>query len=129
MILLDSSVIIELFRKKNKDHTLFYLLTQLHNEFSISTITQFEIGVGNKKLHAEFWENLCQHFSILPFDSACADSAVVIYTELQKQNKLIDFADIMIASTAITHQIPIATLNIKHFNRVKGLELITLDNL
>lgn len=37
---------------------------------------------------------------------------------------MIDFADILIGATALTHNIPIATLNTKHFQRIKKLEVI-----
>lgn len=37
---------------------------------------------------------------------------------------MIDIADLFIGATALTHNLPIATLNIKHFNRIKGLEII-----
>ena len=37
---------------------------------------------------------------------------------------MIDLADILIGATALTYNIPIATLNGKHFNRIKGLEIM-----
>jgi predicted nucleic acid-binding protein len=37
---------------------------------------------------------------------------------------MIDLADILIGAIAVTYYIPIATLNIKHFDRIKGLEII-----
>jgi tRNA(fMet)-specific endonuclease VapC len=37
---------------------------------------------------------------------------------------MIDLADILIGVTALTHNIPIATLNDKHFTRINGLEII-----
>jgi predicted nucleic acid-binding protein len=37
---------------------------------------------------------------------------------------MIDIADILIGATALSHDIPIATLNYKHFNRIKELEII-----
>jgi tRNA(fMet)-specific endonuclease VapC len=43
---------------------------------------------------------------------------------LLKANKMIDLADILIEATALTHNISIATLNDKHFNRIQGLEII-----
>ncbi|MGV8138491.1 MAG: type II toxin-antitoxin system VapC family toxin [Mangrovibacterium sp.] len=49
---------------------------------------------------------------------------MAIYLELLKTNKMIDLADILIGATALTHNIPIATLNSNHFNRIKGLEII-----
>jgi len=38
---------------------------------------------------------------------------------------LIDTPDIMIAGTALQNNMPVATLNRKHFERITGLELIT----
>jgi predicted nucleic acid-binding protein len=49
MILLDSSILIDLFRKKNKEKTLFYNLSKTEEIFCISSITSYEIGIGNRK--------------------------------------------------------------------------------
>lgn len=124
MILLDSSILIDLFRKKNKAKTRFYDLTTNHTDFCISTITNYEIGIGNKESHYEFWERLKDSLQVLPFDEACSDNAIELYLNLLKKNQMIDLADILIGATAITHKIPIATLNDKHFKRIKGLEII-----
>lgn len=124
MILLDSSILIELFRKKDKEKSLFYSLSKTYKGLFISTITYYEIGIGNRKSHNDYWEVLSDNLKILPFDKVCADNAITIYLDLLKTNKMIDLADILIGSTAIAHNIPIATLNDKHFNRIKGLEII-----
>jgi tRNA(fMet)-specific endonuclease VapC len=44
--------------------------------------------------------------------------------DLLKANKMIDLADILIGATAVTYNIPIATLNFKHFDRIEGLKII-----
>jgi predicted nucleic acid-binding protein len=124
MILLDSSILIELFRKKEKDKTLFYSLAKSNKTLCISSITYYEIGIGNRKLHLDYWEKLSKNLKIIPFDKECSDNAISIYLDLLKKNKMIDLADILIGATAITHNIPIATLNEKHFNRIKALEII-----
>ncbi|MBA4409753.1 MAG: hypothetical protein C0397_10075 [Odoribacter sp.] len=67
---------------------------------------------------------MSENLRVIPFDKACSNSAVAIYSELLKTNKMIDLADILIGATAVTHSIPIATLNVKHFDRIKGLEII-----
>ncbi len=126
MILLDSSVLIELFRSKLKTKTLFYKLAQSQSNFSISSITYYEVGIGNRKSHFEYWENLTKQISVLPFDKACSNTAINIYHDLLISNKMIDLADILIAATALTHNIPIATLNTKHFERITKLEIIKL---
>ena len=125
MILLDSSVLIELFRKQIKEKTLFYKISQTYDNFYISAITYYEIGIGNRKAHVEYWDTLLRQLTVLPFDAACSDTAVKIYLDLLRKNKMIDIADILIASTALTHNFPIATLNSKHFKRIEKLEVIT----
>jgi predicted nucleic acid-binding protein len=123
MILLDSSILIDLFRKKDKKKTFFNYLSKSFDNLSISTITYYEIGIGNRASHFEYWDLLCKNLIILPFDQSCSESAIAIYLDLLKTNKLIDLADILIGATALTHNIPLATLNIKHFERIRGLEL------
>jgi len=124
MILLDSSILIELFRKKDKENTLFYSLAKTYTTLCISTITYYEIGIGNRKSHIDYWDKINDNLQILPFDKECSDNAITIYLDLLKTNKIIDLADILIGATALTHDIPIATLNDKHFNRIKGLEIL-----
>jgi len=53
-ILLDSSVLIELFRKKEKEKTLFYSVSKKYNDLCISSITNYEIGIGNRKSHTAY---------------------------------------------------------------------------
>jgi len=61
---------------------------------------------------------------VIPFDKACSNCAVTIYLDLLKANKMIDLADILIGATAVAYNIPIATLNVKYFDRIEGLKII-----
>jgi tRNA(fMet)-specific endonuclease VapC len=124
MILLDSSILIDLFRKKDKIKTAFYNLSQEYSELCISAITYYEIGIGNRKSHFEYWEKLTENLTVIPFDKACSISAIDIYLDLLKANNMIDLADLLIGATASAHNMPIATLNVKHFERIKNLEII-----
>ncbi|MBK7129752.1 MAG: type II toxin-antitoxin system VapC family toxin [Crocinitomicaceae bacterium] len=124
MILLDSSVLIELFRKKNKEQTLFFNLLQDHDQLAISVITHYEIGIGNQPGHLEYWKKLCNNLTIIPFDESCTETAIKIYRSLIKINKKIDLADILIGATALAYDLPIATLNIKDFERIQGLHIV-----
>jgi predicted nucleic acid-binding protein len=124
MILLDSSVLIELFRKKDKSMTLFYKLSQSEADLCISSISYYEIGIGNRKSHFEYWEELSGNLTVLPFDKACSMTAIGIYLDLLRTNNMIDLADLLIGAAALTHRIPIAILNIKHFERISDLKTI-----
>jgi len=123
MILLDSSILIDLFRKKDKQNTRFYTLAKTNKTLCISSITYYEIGIGNRKSHIDYWKILSDNLIVLPFDKTCSDIAITIYLDLLKSNKIIDLADILIGATALAHNIPIATLNEKHFSRINGLEI------
>ena len=123
MILLDTSILIELFRKKDKSNTLFYQIAQEKSELAISSITHYEVGIGNNRLHQDYWESLCENLMVLPFDRICSETATSVYRELKSKNKLIDLADLLIGATSLSHEIPIATLNKKHFERIPGLKI------
>ena len=124
MILLDSSILIELFRKKDKAKTICFKLLQKDKSFAISTITYYEIGIGNRKSHWDYWKLLSSQFTIIPFDKRCSDTAIQIYFDLIKRNKMIDLADLFIGATARANFLPISTLNLKHFERINNLEII-----
>ncbi len=124
MILLDTSVLVEHFRKKDKTSTFFYHLAERHDEFAISTITHYEIFCGSNDSQDAFWEVLFNNLTILPFDVSCSMAATKIYKTLKAKGLLIDLADLAIAATAIAHGVSLCTLNEKHFKRVEDLSLI-----
>ncbi|MFZ4412871.1 MAG: type II toxin-antitoxin system VapC family toxin [Bacteroidales bacterium] len=124
MILLDTSVLIDLFRTKDKSKTFFYKLSTDYSDFAISSITHYEILLGSNSLQDKFWDTFFNSLTIIPFDVSCSFEAVKIYKSLKSKNNLIDIADITIAATAFAKKIKLATLNIKHFERINNLELI-----
>ena len=124
MILLDSSVLIELFRSTNKENTLFYKLASKETDFAISAITHYEIFSGSNEKQDSFWDNLIESVEILDFDLQSSQQAVQIYKKLKKTNQMIDLADILIAATSLSNNIKLATLNLKHFERIKELEIV-----
>ena len=126
MILLDSSVLIELFRSTNKENTLFYKLATTESDFAISVITYYEIFTGSNEKQDSFWNKLFESVEILNFDFSSSIQATKIYKELKKTNKMIDLADILIAATSISNNIQLATLNLNHFERIKDLTIMNI---
>jgi len=126
MILLDSSMLIELFRATNKEKTQFYRLAASESDFAISIITHYEIFTGRNENQDSFWIDFLDSLVILDFDIETSKHAVKIYKHLKKTNKLIDLADILIAATSISYNIPLATLNLKHFQRINELEIVDI---
>jgi tRNA(fMet)-specific endonuclease VapC len=67
---------------------------------------------------------LTENTSVLPFTDSVAIKAAQLYHQLKRQNKMIEFRDIFIAATCIVNELPLITLNKKHFNRIEELKLV-----
>lgn len=120
-ILVDTSLFIEYFRKKNKEKTKLFLLVEREYQITTSAICHFEYMAGSR--HQDFDKLIFEHIEILPFDVNQSIIAAETFRELKRRNTLIEFRDILIASAAISERIPLATLNIKHFERIETLNL------
>ena len=124
IILADTSILIDHFRKTVKSNSRLVSLYDEGYEFCISVITEFEIYSGAPDKQIEYWRELLKDIEVLNFDSKAAGQAVNIYNKLKLINKQVDTADLFIAATALSNNLPIATLNKKHFERIDGLTLI-----
>lgn len=125
MILLDSSILIDFFRKKRKERSAFFKLTEDHSSFSISVITYFGILVGCTDEVQDYWRELVRDFTVIPLNDDCVDVAVAIDRDLRQRNKRLELPDLLIASTAVAHDLPLATLNRRHFERIKSLRILS----
>jgi len=110
--------------KKDKSKSLLYKLSENYRSFAVSVITQYEIYIGTLPAQIEFWDDFFLNITVLPFDAETTKIAVAINTDLKRSNKQIDIPDLFIAATAIMHNLPCATLNKKHFERITKLQLI-----
>lgn len=125
LVCLDTSVLIDYFRKTKKENSFFFELTNQYFSFAISIITEFEIRCGSTKQQQAFWDAFFQSILIIPFDEKSNIEAVKIFQELKKNNSLIDMPDLFIGATAKAYELKLATLNEKDFARIKELELLT----
>ena len=69
-ILIDTTLLIDHLRKKNKADTMFFKTAE---EFDccISSITEFEFIVGRNEKNRLFIDTLLKNLPVLPFDSSC----------------------------------------------------------
>ena len=122
IICLDTGIIIEFYRSKNKRDTFLFELTQKY-QFAIPAIVKYEVLRGDKKKD-EFWISFFKNTIVLPFDDDCSQIASDIYKFLKNKNQMIATDDILIAATAIKNNCKLATLNHKDFIRIMGLFII-----
>jgi len=128
VICLDTSVLIDYFRKTKKKNSFLLELTQQYSSFAVSIVTKFEILIGSNQKQEEFWEVFFQNTLVLPFDDKSNEEAVNIFKELKRAGNLIDIPDLFIGATAKAYNLKLATLNEKDFVRIDGLELLTKKN-
>ncbi len=111
MNLLDTGVVIDNMEKNNYFPAI------------ISTITLIEVlrGIEDKKrLSAK--QLLEESFSILNLDNSIIEAYCCIYRTLKEEGNLIPDADLLIAATAIAHELTLETKD-THFYRLKALGL------
>jgi tRNA(fMet)-specific endonuclease VapC len=122
-MVVDSGIFIDYLRSKDKSKTILQNLPD-DVELYISSVTLYELYMGATS--PQKWidvKTLTDDIPVLPFTKTISEKAAIIYQELKKENKIIEFRDIFIAATAMVHDLPVLTRNKKHFTRVKGLKL------
>lgn len=124
IVCLDTSILIDYYRKTDKQNSFFFQLTQTYQLFAVSVITEYEIMIGSSHIQDIFWLSFFDKVTILPFTREANKVAVEIFRQLKSGNKLIEIADILIAATALSNSLKLATLNKNHFDRIQGIAFI-----
>lgn len=128
-LLIDTSILIDYFRKTDKTKSRLVQHFQTFGTLYISAITEFEIYNGATDLHREFWDKMLQRMQVLDFDRLAARESARIVTDLKKKRKSIDKPDLFIAATAIVHDLHFDTLNLKHFTHIDKLKLLKINTI
>lgn len=124
-LMIDTSILIEYFRKSDKANSRLLAHFKQYNQLYISSITEFEVYNGATDLHKQFWEGMLLRLIILDFDGKAARQAAEIVGQMKTKRKNIDKPDLFIAATAIVHGLTFDTLNLKHFVHIDNLDLLT----
>lgn len=123
--MIDTSIVIEHLRKRNRQKSVLYSIVDNHDLFT-STIVEFELYAGatdsQKRLDIQEVLAWCV---VLPLSSDAARAAATIYQQMRGANQLIEIRDMLIAAAALVHDLPLMTLNAKHFNRISGLQVLS----
>jgi predicted nucleic acid-binding protein len=123
-VVIDSCVFIEYFRSKNKENTLLTKLNRQRRAFYVSAVAKYEVLAGAQGKDMHEWQQIFEDVTVLPFDEAAIDTARTIFRQLKQENKMVSLGDILIAATAMANDLPLATLNQNHFERIQGLRMV-----
>ncbi len=129
-ILVDTTILIDFLRKKNKEKALLWKFKEIYKNLSISSISVFELYAGaidNRKINDV--KSLLKWLDIIEFDEEIAEMAGNTFIALKKQNKIIDYRDLFIGTTAVFYNLEITTLNIDHFENIPNIKIVNTSEI
>ncbi len=124
-LMVDSTILIDYFRKTDKQNSRLVNHFKNYDRLYISSVTEFEVINGATASHLQFWNQMLSRFTILDFDSKTARHAAEIVRHLKTKRKSIDKPDLFIAATAVVQELILDTTNKKHFIHIESLNLLT----
>jgi tRNA(fMet)-specific endonuclease VapC len=125
--LLDTNVLSEVIRRRPAESVLERLRGLPPQGLFTSSICVMELRFGAARVAhgAALWERIRREVlplvTILPVGEAVALRAGEALAALESRGELVGVEDLLIASTALTHGLAVATRNVKHLSRVAGL--------
>jgi tRNA(fMet)-specific endonuclease VapC len=131
-LVIDTDKVINLLRDKNKELNPLAPVLQKHACF-ITAITLHEIVFGieyrNRNLDTFKTKVLPLFVDVLPFNKNSAFISANIESELTKKGITIGIKDILIGSICLQNDLPIFTDNTKHFSKIPGLKILSIEEL
>lgn len=120
-LLLDTSIIIDFLRRRDKKNSYLYKLSE--EALSISIITHAELYAGKsvweKKEARMELESLFSGLNILSLNTEISEIA----GQIKAKNDNLSLLDCIIAATAIYFKFDLVTLNLKDFDGIANLKL------
>jgi len=133
-IIVDSSVLIAAERR---NHTVRQILEQVQVSWgdikvalSVVTVAELVHGAYRAKTPEQqhsrlaFVERLCRDVPVHPVTLAIAHLAGRIRGQQQAKGVEVAFADLLIGATALHLDYAVATINVRHFERIPGLAVV-----
>lgn len=129
MLVLDSNTISYYFR--GDPQVVPRLQAVRPADLGVPAIVEYELRYGLLRMPIEAatprlaaLAQLLKPLQVLPFDSECAAIAAQLRVSLESAGIPIGPHDTLIAATALRHQAPLVTRNVREFSRVAGLRLV-----
>jgi hypothetical protein len=132
--LLDTNIVSQLTKDRPHEKVLQWVEEQEEEDLflSVATLLELRVGVelcdvGKKRDDLENWlvHDLLERFDdrIVPIEKHTADLTGRIMARSRKEGWKMESMDALIGATAMVHDMALATLNRKHFERL-GVELV-----
>ena len=121
MVLCDTNIFISAFN--GRADTIYQLGEIGLEEIALSAVTVMELlqGMGNKKELAKMKKKI-KYYDIVQIDETISQKAIE-FIEAYKLGHGLQIPDAIIGATAVVHQIPLYTYNLKDFDFLPGIIL------
>ena len=120
-MLLDTDVLIDFLRGRPEARD--FLLT-LPRETAVSVVTVAELHVGVREgAERQALDDLLATFRVLPLDADAARRGGLLRRDYGKSHG-VGLIDALIAAIAQTHNLPLATLNRRHYPMLDAAQLV-----
>jgi tRNA(fMet)-specific endonuclease VapC len=127
--LLDTDILSEVLKQRDQvvaRNAADYL--QLRGQFCLSIVTRYEIVRGYKEKQAlrqlERFDEFCNHSRVLLATPAVFERAADLWAAARRAGHPHGDADMLIAATALEHQLALASGNRPHFAWIPGLVVL-----
>ena len=82
-LMVDTNILIDYFRKTNKQNSRLIQHFEVYETLCISSVTEFEVISGSTEAQLQFWNQMLGRMRVLDFDSRVARQAVEILKTTQ----------------------------------------------
>lgn len=125
-VMSDADILIDTIRRHEPSRSRVRELIAA-GELATSAVTVFELYVGARtNREAEGIRDLLEFVEVFELDRAAAVAGAGVYRLLRSAGLRIGEADCMVAGTALTNGLALLTRNIRHFERVPGLSIVSI---
>lgn len=124
--LVDSDWIADYLKGRRQAVALLTSLAASGTAISIVTFGEIYEGIyygQDPREHERVFRNLLRWVDVLPMNRTVMRRFARIRGRLRRQGQLLGDPDILIAATALQHDLTLVTRNIRHFSRIPTLRL------
>ena len=128
--ILDADWVIQALAGRSRALTI---LDRLAGErISISLVTVAEVYEGafsspNPQAHLARFRDFLRPFRVLNLDEPVVERFAETRAFLRRRGEIISDFDIMLAATALRHDLTVLTFNVRHYSRIPDLKLYQPD--
>jgi predicted nucleic acid-binding protein len=124
---LDTNIISYFLRKDTRIINKINNILAKHDKIIISNTVYYEIRRGLLSNFAPrktvTFDQFCNVHEVDITDKETAEIAALVYSKLKKKGKLIEDADLLIATSCLQNGYTLVTNNIKHFENIADLKI------